>query len=207
MMDSKWRREQDLAFENALVANDHPEEKEGSKDWWDNIASKVPGKSVEQVKHHYELLLDDLDRIESGVVPLPCYTATSSAHHSSYFGCDHDGTSNDNYKSKASKADQERRKGVPWTEDEHRLFLVGLEEYGKGDWRSISRKHVLTRTPTQVASHAQKYFIRLNSINRERKRSSIHDITNGDTSLAPKAAITGQTNTSSVGKPSKPNHG
>ena len=66
-----------------------------------------------------------------------------------------------------------------------RLFLVGLKRYGKGDWRSISRNVVVTRTPTQVASHAQKYFLRQNSVKKEiRKRSSIHDITTVDTSLA-----------------------
>ena len=43
-----------------------------------------------------------------------------------------------------------------------RLFLLGLDKFGKGDWRSISRNFVISRTPTQVASHAQKYFIRLN---------------------------------------------
>ena len=52
--------------------------------------------------------------------------------------------------------DQERRKGIPWTEEEHRLFLLGLTKFGKGDWRSISRTYVTSRTPTQVASHAQK---------------------------------------------------
>lgn len=40
-----------------------------------------------------------------------------------------------------------------------------------------SRNFVISRTPTQVASHAQKYFIRLNSINKDKRRSSIHDIT------------------------------
>jgi SHAQKYF class myb-like DNA-binding protein len=74
--------------------------------------------------------------------------------------------------------EQERRKGIPWTEEEHRLFLLGLAKFGKGDWRSISRNFVVSRTPTQVASHAQKYFIRLNSMNKkDKRRSSIHDIT------------------------------
>lgn len=59
----------------------------------------------------------------------------------------------------------------------YRLFLTGLKKFGKGDWRSISRNVVVTRTPTQVASHAQKYFLRQNSVKKERKRSSIHDIT------------------------------
>ncbi|KAL5984595.1 hypothetical protein ACLOJK_041903 [Asimina triloba] len=54
---------------------------------------------------------------------------------------------------------------------------MGLSKYGKGDWRSISRNCVLTRTPTQVASHAQKCFHRLNNpAKKERRRPSIHDI-------------------------------
>ena len=73
--------------------------------------------------------------------------------------------------------ESKRGKGIPWTEEEHRLFLLGLAKFGKGDWRSISRNFV-SRTPTQVASHAQKYFIRLNSMNKkDKRRSSIHDIT------------------------------
>lgn len=55
---------------------------------------------------------------------------------------------------------QQKRKGVPWTEEEHKTFLRGLSKLGKGDWRGISREFVRTRTPTQVASHAQKYFLR-----------------------------------------------
>ncbi|KMZ69054.1 hypothetical protein ZOSMA_223G00510, partial [Zostera marina] len=35
----------------------------------------------------------------------------------------------------ASNPYQERRKGIAWSEDEHRLFLLGLDKYGKGDWR------------------------------------------------------------------------
>ncbi|RDX64904.1 Transcription factor MYBS3, partial [Mucuna pruriens] len=68
-------------------------------------------------------------------------------------------------------------KGVPWTEEEHRRFLLGLQNVGKGDWRGISRNFVKTRTPTQVASHAQKYFLRRHSQNRRRRRSSLFDIT------------------------------
>ena len=33
-----------------------------------------------------------------------------------------------------------------------------------------------TRTPTQVASHAQKYFLRKNSLNKRRRRTSLFDV-------------------------------
>ncbi|KAF5458893.1 hypothetical protein F2P56_022887 [Juglans regia] len=72
---------------------------------------------------------------------------------------------------------QERKKGVPWTEEEHRTFLIGLEKLGKGDWRGISINYVTTRTPTQVASHAQKYFLRQASLDMKKKRrSSLFDM-------------------------------
>ncbi|KAF7814218.1 transcription factor MYBS3 [Senna tora] len=70
----------------------------------------------------------------------------------------------------------ERKKGVPWTEEEHRMFLIGLQKLGKGDWRGIARNFVVSRTPTQVASHAQKYFIRQSNATRRKRRSSLFDM-------------------------------
>ncbi|KQK03098.1 transcription factor MYBS3 [Brachypodium distachyon] len=70
----------------------------------------------------------------------------------------------------------ERKKGTPWTEEEHRMFLMGLQKLGKGDWRGISRSFVVSRTPTQVASHAQKYFIRQTNSSRRKRRSSLFDM-------------------------------
>ncbi|MFQ6639093.1 hypothetical protein Gotur_014607 [Gossypium turneri] len=70
--------------------------------------------------------------------------------------------------------------GVPWTEEEHRLFLIGLQKLGKGDWRGIARNFVVSRTPTQVASHAQKYFIRQSNVTRRKRRSSLFDMVPND---------------------------
>ena len=50
-----------------------------------------------------------------------------------------------------------------------RAFMVGLEKYGKGDWKSISRYCVKSRTPTQVASHAQKYFEKLRKFTQQQE--------------------------------------
>ncbi|KAG5019764.1 hypothetical protein AAZX31_06G179000 [Glycine max] len=84
-----------------------------------------------------------------------------------------------------SDKNRDRKRGIPWTEEEHKLFLVGLQKVGKGDWRGISRNYVKTRTPTQVASHAQKYFLRRTNLNRRRRRSSLFDITTDSVSTTP----------------------
>lgn len=55
---------------------------------------------------------------------------------------------------------------------------MGLQKHGKGDWRNISRNFVVTKTSTQVASHAQKYYLRQQlAEGKEKRRPSIHDIT------------------------------
>ena len=46
-----------------------------------------------------------------------------------------------------------------WTNEEHRLFLEGIRLF-KRDWRSIER-HIGTRTCSQIRSHAQKYYMRI----------------------------------------------
>lgn len=101
-------------------------------------------------------------------------------------GLDGSATAADGYASEdlvqgSSSGGRDRKRGVPWTEEEHRMFLLGLQKLGKGDWRGISRKYVITRTPTQVASHAQKYFIRQTNASRRRRRTSLFDMVPDET--------------------------
>ncbi|KAM0919423.1 hypothetical protein ACQ4PT_008318 [Festuca glaucescens] len=78
-----------------------------------------------------------------------------------------------------------RKRGESWSEEEHKKFLLGLKNLGKGDWRGISRNYVGSRTPTQVASHAQKYFIRQTNNNRRKRRSSLFDMVIDDSGDLP----------------------
>ncbi|XP_044957668.1 transcription factor MYBS1-like [Hordeum vulgare subsp. vulgare] len=198
-----WTNEEDKAFENAIAAGAPPPLDGVPEDaWFVALAASVPARSTEEVRRHYEALVEDVGAIDAGRVPLLRYAgeeSSAAAATAAAPGKDRreDRKSFDSDSGKGcSKAEQERRKGIPWTEEEHRLFLLGLDKFGKGDWRSISRNFVISRTPTQVASHAQKYFIRLNSMNRDRRRSSIHDITsiNNAAQAAPQqhGPITGQ---------------
>ncbi|KAL2501366.1 myb-like transcription factor family protein [Forsythia ovata] len=91
---------------------------------------------------------------------------------------------------------QERKKGIPWTEEEHLTFLIGLEKLGKGDWRGISKNFVTTRTPTQVASHAQKYFLRQATLCKKKRRSSLFDMVSNTNSKMNLMNLFGQHNKS-----------
>ncbi|KAB2000581.1 hypothetical protein ES319_D12G242100v1 [Gossypium barbadense] len=137
-------------------------------------------------------LTDGLVRKSASMSNLSQFAGSNSAGHngngsgSPGEGPDHaDGYASEDFVP-GSSSSRDRKKGVPWTEEEHRMFLLGLQKLGKGDWRGISRNYVISRTPTQVASHAQKYFIRQSNVSRRKRRSSLFDIVadeSGDTPM------------------------
>lgn len=132
----------------------------------DSMRKSVSLNDLSQYEHRLDSLSSNEKEKEKDVVAVGYASADDATvhHHSSSTAT-------------ATAASRERKRGVPWTEDEHKLFLLGLQKVGKGDWRGISRNFVKTRTPTQVASHAQKYFLRRSNLNRRRRRSSLFDIT------------------------------
>ncbi|OIT27775.1 PREDICTED: transcription factor DIVARICATA-like [Nicotiana attenuata] len=156
---SIWTKEENKLFESAIAIYD-----ENTPNRWFQVADMIPGKSVLDVMMQYQELAADVCDIEAGLVPNPGYFASSDCGLQTF-------------RKRGRSSDQERKKGVPWTEEEHRRFLMGLDKYGKGDWRNISKKMVISRTPTQVASHAQKYYQRQLSGCKDKRRPSIHDIT------------------------------
>ncbi|XP_059074626.1 protein RADIALIS-like 4 [Cryptomeria japonica] len=68
---SAWTSKQNKLFEKAIAIYD-----KDTADRWQKVAAMVDGKSSEEVKRHYEILLDDLNGIESGRVPSPKYKPT-----------------------------------------------------------------------------------------------------------------------------------
>ncbi|XP_018489414.1 protein RADIALIS-like 4 [Raphanus sativus] len=69
---SSWTAKQDKQFEMALAKFE-----KDTPDRWHNVARAVGGKSVEEVKRRYELLVRDVNDIESGRYPLPRYRNTN----------------------------------------------------------------------------------------------------------------------------------
>ncbi|KAM0023161.1 putative transcription factor MYB-HB-like family [Helianthus debilis subsp. tardiflorus] len=185
---AKWTSRDHWLFLNA-VANG-PQRMIDTIGEWQELANGIPGKTPDEVKAYYKAVEHDLLEIEAGRVKLPNYPDDDDDDIGGESSVVEAGTG----QSKSGEK-EERKKATPWSVEEHKRFLQGLEIYGKGDWRSISRMMVVTRTATQVASHAQKYFLRQASLKdqdnnkeenrkrKKRKRSSIHDITTADASM------------------------
>lgn len=107
-----WTKEENKKFESALALYD-----KDTPDRWIKIADMIPGKSVLDVMKQYQNLVADISDIEAGLVPLPGYLASSCTLELMKNG------EFNGFKKRpmvCRSSDQEKKKGVPWTEDEHR---------------------------------------------------------------------------------------
>lgn len=76
---SSWTPKQNKLFEKALALYDKE-----TPERWQNVAKAVGGnKTAEEVKKHYDILLEDLRQIESGRVPIPNYKSSIGSSTSS----------------------------------------------------------------------------------------------------------------------------
>ncbi|XP_010523611.1 PREDICTED: protein RADIALIS-like 6 [Tarenaya hassleriana] len=65
---SIWTAKQNKMFEKALAVFE-----EETPDRWQKVARAVGGKTAEEVKAHYDILVWDIIHIESGKIPIPDY--------------------------------------------------------------------------------------------------------------------------------------
>ncbi|KAL8151845.1 hypothetical protein V2J09_021653 [Rumex salicifolius] len=145
----EWTHSEKEIFQNSLdeLGFTHPQ-------LFEQISAKIPGKSAVQVREHFDAF------VQAEHIQIPDHNDSR--------------TIEDTRQETRSEGSSQGRQ--MWTDEEHNLFLNGLAHYGKGEWKRISSEFVKTKTPSQVASHAQKYYNRANSNTPpSRRRYSIND--------------------------------
>lgn len=117
--NTKWTPAENKLFENALAVHDKE-----SPDRWLKVAAMIPGKTVLDVIRQYEELVTDISNIEAGLVTIPGYAASpftlDGMNSNGYDGFRQSYAIGGKRSSSARSAEQERKKGVPWTEEEHK---------------------------------------------------------------------------------------
>lgn len=91
----QWTFEENKRFEIALAEVDL-----GAPDLFENLQTRVPEKTLWQIKKHFEELFEDIEKIEMGIIPIPDYNTTTTHV-------------------KSNPSSQPRKKGTTWTEEEH----------------------------------------------------------------------------------------
>ncbi|CAA6669851.1 unnamed protein product [Spirodela intermedia] len=156
---------------------------------YQKLAAANPGANPEQLEAQFYAVLADYKAVMSGLLPVPNYDSYLIQYQASAMQQQHqwlhflprtlpspaataESISALIESLKQTLPNRRSTKNVAWSDEEHRLFLLGMDLHGKGDWKSISQYFVLSRTPSQIASHAQKFFKRL-----KKRQQSVQDIT------------------------------
>lgn len=116
---TQWTREENKQFEDALALYD-----KDTPDRWLKVAAMIPGKTVGDVIKQYRELEEDVSDIEAGLIPIPGYGSSSFtlewASNQGFDGLKQYYGAGCKRGMAARTSEQERKKGVPWTEEEHR---------------------------------------------------------------------------------------
>ncbi|OAY65222.1 Protein RADIALIS-like 6 [Ananas comosus] len=102
MNNDEWSWEQENAFEVALIGN-----QEDHADRWERIAAGLAGKTAEQVRGRYDLLYEEISRIESALIPLSDYVDEEESSHDSGGG------------KRERQKNPDRKKNENWTPEQH----------------------------------------------------------------------------------------
>lgn len=117
---TEWTREENTKFENALAELDLE-----SPHLFELIALRVPGKSLSQIKEHYNALVEDIQLIEADLVPLPNYKNNVKgkeyvieAETKTHYRTGNKGKGRV-LEAENKTSNQSRKRGIPWTSEEH----------------------------------------------------------------------------------------
>ena len=115
---------------------------------------------------------DDLASIWSTPLYVPCASMDSGSNELGLDTLESLEAPKVGAKPKSKKMKKPKRKKTPqeegldgvntgtWTDGETRLFIEGLQKYGK-NWPRIQKELIRTRTLAQIRSHAQKFFLKV----------------------------------------------
>lgn len=124
--EAKWTHEENKQFENALALYD-----KDTPDRFLKVAAMIPGKTVGDVMKQYRELEEDVSDIEAGLIPIPGYSNDSFTlewvNSQGFDGFKQYYSVGGRRGTSTRPSDQERKKGVPWTEEEHRYFIFYLK--------------------------------------------------------------------------------
>ena len=121
-----WTAEENKRFESALAGLDL-----GRPDW-EKVARAIPGRTVREVVSHFNnlQLQVNVQEIKSGLVPLPVDGGGASSFTLQWDGNGGYGPGDFRHgyrfgvgcgkRHHGRTPEQERKKGVPWTEEEHK---------------------------------------------------------------------------------------
>ncbi|XP_074341328.1 transcription factor SRM1-like [Apium graveolens] len=164
-------------FKDNKLYEDTMEEFEdyGSVAFFQRVALLMPWKTMESIKLHHQILMEELKWIKSSNGEFEDIIIEDSVDFEDIVR--EDIMTEGEVKQQANQqTSRPKKRGIAWTMEEHWAFMRGLEVCGKGDWKNISQFFVSSRTPTQVASHAQKFFKRMEKTEAEKSRTTINDI-------------------------------